>query len=144
MQENLEKSSKSIKESQRKLEQLENEHKDLLQDLGEPYFRQISMKKLLKTVNQKKKVEKLILKETNSKVMTMQHKIKSLQSELKSLKENESGIYFKVLDASKQAESYSQKIRKSPIFMSKNQIFDLRSRSVKPEFHDYYTQELNY
>lgn len=144
MQENLEKSSKSIQESQRKLEQLEKEHKDLLEDLGEPYFRQLSMKKLQKTVNKKKKVEQLILKETNSKVMTMQHKIKSLQSELKSLKENESDIYFKVLDVSKQAESYSQKIRKSPIFMNKNQIYDIRSRSVKPQIHDYYTQELNY
>lgn len=144
MQENLEKSSKSIQESQRKLEQLEKEHKDLLEDLGEPYFRQLSMKKLQKTVNKKKKVEQLILKETNSKVMTMQHKIKSLQSELKCLKENESDIYFKVLDVSKQAESYSQKIRKSPIFMNKNQIYDIRSRSVKPQIHDYYTQELNY
>ena len=144
MHENLEKSSKSIQESQKKLEQLEKEHKNLLNDLGEPYFRELSMKKIIKTINQKKKVEQLILKETNSKTMTMQQKIKSLQSELKSLKNNESEIYSKVLNVSKQAESYSQNIRKSPIFMNKSQINDIRSVSVKPRFYDYSTQEINY
>lgn len=144
MQENLEKSSKSIQESHKKLEQLEKEHKDLLKDLGEPYFRELSMKKILKTVNQKKKVEQQILKETNSKALTMQQKIKSLQTELKSLKNNESDIYSKVLNVSKQAETYSQKIRKSPIFMNKNQIQDIRSVSVKPRFYDNSTQEISF
>jgi chromosome segregation ATPase len=141
MEENLEKNSKNIHETSKKLENLEKEHKVLMDDVGEPYFRELSRKKLMKTVKEKQKIEQLIVKETNSKVTTMQQKIKTLQIELKSLKDNESEMYSKIIDVSKQADVYSQKIRKSPIFMNKNNLFDIRSRSVKPQFHEYYIKK---
>lgn len=132
MEDGLEKSGKNIKNSTKRLKTLENEYKDLLNELGEPYFREKSQNKLKETIQKKKQIENSITKESNSKLNLMQLKIKTLQNELKASKEVEHEIYTQLLTLSKQVEQNSLRIRKSPIFMNNISLLENRSRSVKP------------
>lgn len=135
LEEKLEKNSETIEENKRKINELDEERKQLLNTLGEPYLREQSMKKMLDTINKKKKIEKLIQKETNSKVNTMLIKIKSLQNELKGLKDSEYQLNSQILNYSMQAGEYNEKMRLTPIGTYTKKNVDVRSRSVKPNIN---------
>lgn len=132
LEEKVGKNSDLIEENKKKLNDLDEERKQLLETLGEPYLREQSMKKMLETINKKKKIEKLIQKETNSKVNSMLIKIKSLQNELKNLKESEYQLNSQILNVSMQADEYNDRLRLTPIGIYTKKNAEVRSRSVRP------------
>lgn len=135
IKEKTERNSELIGENDRKINGLEEERKKLLDTLGEPYLREKSIKQMMETMKKKKKIEKLMQKETNSKVNTMLTKIKNLQTELKALRESESQMNSKISNTSMQVQVYNEKIRLSPIGTYTKKSDEIRSHSVKPKLY---------
>lgn len=135
LQESCDKNREIMAENEKKVKELKNECKRLTETLGEPYLKEKSMKKMMEIIQKKKKVEKIIIKETNSKANVMISRIKELQSELQSLKHNESEMSSQILSATKQVQLYNENIRLTPILGFNKSATENRSHSVRPQIH---------
>jgi chromosome segregation ATPase len=141
-EENILSKKKLIEENNQKLQVIENEYKRLIEDLGDSYIKQKFQNKITKVINIKEKKKKIIEKEVNSKINVMNHKIKELQDELKTLKENELRINTLLWDASEKINQYQERIKLTPIF-KKIQVFpEHRSYSVHPKMHSSFLTEV--
>ena len=129
------KNKETITENENKVKELESECKRLTERLGEPYLKEKSIKKMMEVIQKKKKVEKIIIKETNSKVNVMVSRIKELQSELQSLKHNELEMSSQILSATKQVQNYNENIRLTPILGFNKSATENRSHSVRPQIY---------
>lgn len=135
LKEKLERNSEMIEENNKTVNGLEEERKRLLNTLGEPFLREKSIKQMMERMKKKKKIEKSMQRETNSKVNAMLIKIKSLQAELKELKDSENRMNSKILNTSMQVQVHNEKIRLSPIGTYTKKSEEIRSHSVKPKLY---------
>ena len=117
------------------IKDLENRYQKLQSYLGDSYIKMKHNKTILESINKKEKIKSIIVKETNSKITTMLSRIKTLQNELKLLKDNESSVNSQVSITSKKVILYQEKMRVSPMLTLGKSTPDSRSHSVKPHFH---------
>lgn len=108
IKDSLAENKKMIEESSNKFDELEKEHKKLMADLGESYFKGKSIKQIMGVINKKEKIRNIIEKEANSKSVSMNQKIKLLQTELKMLKNNENEVNGLYVEAKRKAENYKE------------------------------------
>lgn len=135
---------KAISDSNKKFETLEKEQQKLLNELGDSYSKMKSLKKIQKQKSKQEKIHLLLTKETNSKVNAMSIKIKSLQNELKVLKDNEEQVNSQFFETVKKVDMYQEKIRYSPVYQQTKRAPEQRSNSTKPNIkHLFYTDLAN-
>ncbi|OMJ80111.1 hypothetical protein SteCoe_19709 [Stentor coeruleus] len=110
LQDSIDKKKKMIIEANKKHDDLEKKHKNLISELGESYFKEKSLKQIMGIMSKKEKIRSVIAKETNSKVNSMIYKIKTLQSELKILKDNENELNNQYLESLRKSEKFHESI----------------------------------
>ena len=132
-----------IFENNKRLTDLVTEHKKLVDSLGNSYIKEKSARVLQETKSKKEKHNNMIKKQTNSQINVLLLKIKSLQSELKSLKEKEDEMSFSLLNTTQKVEKFQEKIRYSPVFQQSRES-STRSYSVKPKLSPSFFTELSH
>ena len=142
-EQNIEKNKILSSQNNKKIEELEKEHKLLLENIGESYIKKKSTKFIMDIIHKKEKIRTIITKETNSKLTMMLSKIKSLQNELKLLKDNESNVNSQVWNALKRIDKYQDHLRYSPMPISSKSKSETRSHSVKPNFYPSFFTEIS-
>lgn len=110
LQDSIERKKKMIYEANKKHDDLEKKHKNFISELGESYFKEKSQKHIMDIMNKKEKIRSVIAKETNSKVNSMIYKIKTLQNELKMLKDNENELNNQYLETLRKSEKFHESI----------------------------------
>ncbi|OMJ81021.1 hypothetical protein SteCoe_18582 [Stentor coeruleus] len=108
IEESLVKNKKMLNEINNRFDELEKDHKKLMSDLGDSYFKEKSIKQIMVVINKKEKIRNLIEKGANSKNISMMQKIKLLQSELKILKDNENEVNNLYVETVRKADKYKE------------------------------------